>query len=495
MSWTKRAFGPADANSLSTVTALSCFFGGYILLVLGIRLSALWAVRRSNQGFVRGMYRLQNSLQVARYLIPVWLAVGVFLLRWGEAVEFLCHRLYSWPDVHDPVELPQALVGIAPALAAWIGMWWAYFPCERALREQSLFGNLNDDLPVHAPPTFAQIFNANLRLQILFTLVPVLCVLGVRDIVRAVMALCGYTHQSDWADLAMIPATLAVFVLAPELLRRALHTERLPDSPLRRRLEQMSGRVGLRCKDILLWRTGDTMGNAAVMGIIPQVRYVLLSDLLLETMTDEQIEAVFAHELGHVVHRHLLWLGVYIVLTVLLITGPESYLLQHVENWYVTHWSRKSWDDVEALLDLVIAFAAIVLALGYLSPRFERQADVFAARTIQCENQETASREETFVGEHGAGLFASALQRVALINHVPFHARNWSHGSIASRVSTVLEMSGDPQRTWQFDRFMRRLYVTLMVLLVAGGAIFAFLASESTPTPAPAVAPVNTSRK
>ena len=32
-------------------------------------------------------------------------------------------------------------------------------------------------------------------------------------------------------------------------------------------------------------------------------------------MTDEQIEAVFAHEVGHIVHRHMMW---YLVLIVLL---------------------------------------------------------------------------------------------------------------------------------------------------------------------------------
>jgi hypothetical protein len=67
------------------------------------------------------------------------------------------------------------------------------------------------------------------------------------------------------------------------------------------------------------------------------------------------------------------------------------------------------------------------------------------------------------------------LQRVAIINHVPFNARNWSHGSIAKRVSAVLEMSGDPQRTREFDRFMTRLYITLIILLLCGGVVCALM--------------------
>ena len=74
----------------------------------------------------------------------------------------------------------------------------------------------------------------------------------------------------------------------------------------------------MRYRDILLWKTEYNMGNAAVMGFVPRLRYILMSDLLLETMTDEQIEAVFAHELGHVVHRHMSWYVVFMVVLVLL---------------------------------------------------------------------------------------------------------------------------------------------------------------------------------
>src|SRR5829696_9781819 len=114
----------------------------------------------------------------------------------------------------------------------------------------------------------------------------------------------------------MLLSTALVFLLAPELLRRVLQTQSLPDSPLRRRLERLCERVGMRYRDILLWRTQNNMGNAAVMGILPPVRYILLSDLLLERMDDEQIEAVFAHEVGHVVHRHMSWYVIFFLTVV-----------------------------------------------------------------------------------------------------------------------------------------------------------------------------------
>ena len=57
--------------------------------------------------------------------------------------------------------------------------------------------------------------------------------------------------------------------------------------------------------DLLVWRSDGMMINAAVMGLLAPVRYVLLSDGLLATMNVSQIEAVFGHEAGHVRHRHI----------------------------------------------------------------------------------------------------------------------------------------------------------------------------------------------
>src|SRR5665213_3260608 len=74
----------------------------------------------------------------------------------------------------------------------------------------------------------------------------------------------------------------AVLIFAPEILRHILHTQPMADGPLRRRLEAICRRNNIRCKDVLLWRTEHCTGNAMVMGLIPQVRYILMSDLLLE---------------------------------------------------------------------------------------------------------------------------------------------------------------------------------------------------------------------
>ena len=489
MSWSKGLAG-ADPTSLKPLAATAIFFGGYAILIFGLRGWGSLACRRAQEESPRSLDRFHRAMHFSRLLIPAWLGVGIYVLNWGEIVHSVVPGLYRWPSAGMHLELPQALLGTLPAMIAWVGLWWSQFPVERSLREQSVLVNLNDDLPVHAPPTFWETVDANFRLQIAFTLVPVIFILVLRDLAVIALGLSGLKNGKGIEDAVMLPATLLVILLAPELLRRVLRTEKMADTPLRRRLDAMCRAANLGYRDILLWRTDCSMGNAAVMGLFARVRYVMLSDLLLETMTDQQIEAVFAHELGHVVHKHLWWFIVFVGIAMLFMMGPGDQVMTHVQNWYVTtrHHSQDSWDKIEGLIGTILFFGSFVLAFGFLSPRFERQADVYAARTME-KGARNAVQVNTLppetnvaglprgelilsrshVGEYGAAVFAAALYRVAIINHMPVAARNWSHGSIAQRMRALHEMSADPLRTNRFDRTMTRLYLGLTACLVIFG--------------------------
>ena len=55
---------------------------------------------------------------------------------------------------------------------------------DRALREQNSLAIFEEDLPVHAPPAFRDFFVANMRLQVLFTIVPVALIILLHDIYK-----------------------------------------------------------------------------------------------------------------------------------------------------------------------------------------------------------------------------------------------------------------------------------------------------------------------
>jgi len=244
----------------------------------------------------------------------------------------------------------------------------------------------------------------------------------------------------------------------------------MPDSPLRRRLEEICRRHHIGYRDVLLWRTSHQISNAAVMGLIPQARYILLSDLLLETMSDQQIEAVFAHELGHVIHRHLYWLAAAVVALLLIFSGPGQWLADRLASL-----RHPLPDSIQWVVLGGGALAIFALVFGYVSRRFEQQADVFAARTIQGLEQ-PPTHAAAFVSAQGAAVFCSALQRIAAVNNIPVAAPSWSHGSIYKRMRFLSQLGQDPAKTAHFDRSMFRLYLALSAwLLLSGIWLFSLL--------------------
>lgn len=519
------------------------FVGVYAALVAVMSLWSRMLARRVGGEYLgRTLDRYNRATELARYFVPVWFAVGLFCLGWG-------HIVYDFLAATEPATLsasaaarhlnqsepywriPGLFLGTLPAFAAWMGLWWAQYPADRAMKEQSVLYHANEGLPIHAPSGFATFFVEHLRQQVLVTIAPILLIIAARDLLSlGYLLLAPRPLPRNGSDLLMLPIAAAIFVLAPELLRRVIPTTPLPpDWPLRKRLEALCARAGLKYRDILLWRTNSSMGNAMVMGLFPRVRYVFLSDLLLETMRDEEIEAVFAHELGHIVHRHMWWYVVFVVALMLFASGPLTLLLDQLP-WLarpapplITLTDQLRDSQAIALQEQVMAVIGLGLfavAFGYLSRRFERQADVYAARTMQAVHDRRAGGSvvishlnpeavdaraatgffaqdlatagvatmssagissgtttavplsysgPTYVGEYGAGVVASALRRVAQINNIPVAAGEWLHGSIANRMRYLHELSADADRTARFDKYMRRLYWAIVAVVVTFG--------------------------
>jgi STE24 endopeptidase len=443
---------------------LPLFFSGYCLLILIARLLGSRVARGLVLGDLgRAVDRFNLGMSCARAFIPLWFAVGVFVLGWKPAVDKILGPIADWP-----VFTPSTILGLLPGFIAWMGLWWSQFPPDRALREQNVLYQLESDLPVFAPPNFRGYFLNKLRVQLLFTVVPMVMIMILRDLAIVAMAIASRTSfgqrwgldypLSDSAEQALIiGSVLVVLLLSPELLRHVLQTQRLPESHLRQSLSALCQQTGIRCREILLWRTQNNMGNAAVMGLFPRIRYVMLSDLLLESMTDQQIQAVFAHELGHVKHRHLVWLLLFFLTVGGCLYGLASALENHLplltDNW------REAFEAASTLA----CGGLLLVGFGFLSRWFERQADVYAARMLEkpIGDQINPAQAEGF----GAELFASALERVALVNNIPISARNWTHGSIQSRMRYIHRLGRDPKVAERFDRTGRRVLAILICLI------------------------------
>jgi STE24 endopeptidase len=97
-------------------------------------------------------------------------------------------------------------------------------------------------------------------------------------------------------------AHLAWTVAAPLLLSAFGGLRPLRRPSLAARLDALVGRAGV---DLVVreWRGGDETSQAhAALAGLGRTRQILLSDTLVDTLRDDEIEVVVAHEIGHHVH-------------------------------------------------------------------------------------------------------------------------------------------------------------------------------------------------
>lgn len=117
-------------------------------------------------------------------------------------------------------------------------------------------------------------------------------------------------RPEDWwllAGAALSVLTLGLVQVAPiVLVPLFFRLTPLDREALARRLEALAARAGSRVVGVYTWHVGDRTrrANAALVGLGP-TRRILLSDTLLADYTDEEIEAILAHELAHHVRRDL----------------------------------------------------------------------------------------------------------------------------------------------------------------------------------------------
>lgn len=454
LSWSPPEGRAAPLRSLHEYAAL---FGSMAMLLLGMGVySRVLARRTTIPSFYSSIYRFNRWTRYCRFAIPVWFAVAVFALDWPAVVRRLVPT-----GLPLTLDAPLLLLGTLPAVLAMVLLWWAAFPADRALRDLNILDRFDQGLPVHSGPTLWQYLIVNVRMQLLFMFVPVLAIMALRDVAAAALYLAGIQVSQSLEIVISLVCMLPVLLMAPVLLVSVLPTQRLPDSPLRSRLEELCRQQGLRVKNILLWKTHSSIGNAAVMGLIPGVRYLLVTDLLLEAMPEEQVVAVFAHEIGHIAHRHLLWMAACGLCLMFAAAGPGDSMLRWLSQ-YVT--IEHPYDGI---LALAVSAPAIVVLFGFAVRRFERQADVFAARSLPLADAQSAEPVgRTFVKTPGAVLVCEALRHIAIINNISITTNEWLHGSLASRMAFLTQISDDPQRTWDFDRLMRHLRVLIFAVLI-----------------------------
>lgn len=277
---------------------------------------------------------------------------------------------------------------------------------------------------------------------------------------------------------AMIVISLVVLPLA---IRLALPLRSMPRDNVRNELEAWAKHEKIRFSDILIWKTRHSLANAAVTGILPQLRYIFISETILQQLAPLEVIGVFGHEVGHVRHRHLLKFFLFVLssLVMLILIGAG------IERWMVTRWEIN-----EALfvipLYLWLAVPYFYITLGYFSRRFERQADIAGCRATASFVPDPASSllDESSIAEsitlrmrEGTLLFLGAMRKVTLINGMDGSHWSWRQGRLSDRLIFLEELAISPEKATIFNDSTNRQFLISLASIVAISVTLYFVLS------------------
>lgn len=426
-------------------------------LIVALATIVLWILGRHLDRSRRGMVRTCDRVVIlARWLVLLNYLLAVLSLDWLGAVRGFTGQLL----------LVDELLVMVPPIVGLSCLWWSWYPIEHRLHEAALLERLDRGLPIHLPPGRWAYVLTQLRLHVLLMLVPMLLILALAEGIEG--WLTGTEAGGEGRIVIEVltgVSALVVLVLSPLLAKVLLSLQPLPEGLVRSDMQDICDRHRVRVRNIMLWRTRGTMINAAVMGLLPKLRYLMLTDGLLEQVPRSQVQAVMAHEVGHVRRHHMVWLLVCLLATVAL----ADWLI------FLLAWLfpplLASGDPSNDLVQVGLVLVLVFILFGWVSRRFERQADTFAVQHLS--HVESGASTVTRESVESMG---GALRSIAALHAMDPRRSSWRHGSIAWRCRYLQALPGQPVSSMAIDRLMFQIRIaaacilalTLMLLIVLG---------------------------
>ena len=202
-----------------------------------------------------------------------------------------------------------------------------------------------------------------------------------------VYALIRTSPQYWWilAWLVFVPVIIFFNQIAPVVLYPMFYKYvPLQNEELKSRLTRLGERSGTRVRGVYEWKLSEKSkkANAELAGL-GATRRIILSDTLLQNYSDDEIEAVLAHELGHHVHGHMAKSIVVFTLITLAAFWAANEALRYAIDEQQMFQHLADFSNLP-LLALVASGLSLLLmpALNAYSRFTERQADLYCWKCV-----------------------------------------------------------------------------------------------------------------
>jgi Zn-dependent protease with chaperone function len=297
-------------------------------------------------------------------------------------------------------------------------------------------------------------------------LLPWILLSGVADIINALpFSLPKQLLSTTEGEITyFLVFLLAIAVLGPAMIQKFWRCKPVESGEHRRRIENLCKKAGLEYHNILYWPIfGGRMITAAVMGLIKKFRYILVTHSLLDMLQPEEIDAVIAHEIGHVKKHHLLFYLLFFIGYMIISYATFNLLIYSiVASESIYRLISSTGIDQTTVTTSIFSMTIIAVFLiyfrfifGYFMRNFERQADTYVYTLFD-----------------SAEPLISTFKKIAATSGEPADRPNWHHFSIKKRIDYLIKCESD--RIWirRHDRKIKKsiaVYLAGMFLLCGVG--------------------------
>jgi Zn-dependent protease with chaperone function len=293
-------------------------------------------------------------------------------------------------------------------------------------------------------------------------LLPWVILSGLADLIKALPFEwpARFLETTEGEVVYFLIFLFAIAVVGPAMIQKFWRCKPLEFGEQRRRIEHLCQKAGISYADILYWPIfGGKMITAGVMGLINKFRYILVTPSLLRLLEPEEIDAVIAHEIGHVKRKHLVFYLLFFVGYMLLSYVTFDIILFGILYadpiyWLIDKTGFSQTTIFSTLFSLVIIIVFLIyfrFVFGFYMRNFERQADIYVYT-----------------------LFDSAKPLIATLNKIVTTSGqsadrpNWHHFSIRQRIDYLQKCEIDGRWIQRHNRKVKKsigIYLIAMLLI------------------------------
>ncbi|MCK5163203.1 MAG: M48 family metalloprotease [Desulfobacula sp.] len=362
--------------------------------------------------------------------------------------------LFSGLKLFDAVPTIEAIIFLGLFLLYLIIIWNSAYGVQKRYfagkisKKNFIMSNVSFSLPALLPWFF---------LSIVADIMGLMPWQPVREVLNTPAGEIGY--------IALFLVAIAIF--GPVLIKKLWNCKPLEPGLPRTRIENVCQKAGLNYSNILKWELfGGTMITAGVMGLIGRFRYILVTPALLNSLDDDEIDAVMLHEIGHVQKYHMLFYLFFFagfIACNFVFFEPVMLLLYIIEPVYKLFefiGVEKNTAHPILISTTLVGFFILYFrfVFGFFMRNFERQADL-----------------HVYDFTNDASPLISTFYKIASFSGQSIENPNWHHYSIGQRVRFLERCQTKPAliqaHHLQVKKYIAGYFVLVVFLFGCGYSI------------------------